>query len=419
MSVVFFRAPASGIGFIAATFPERRTFTCRAYDSLFSFMAASGTATTARVASQQKLTPRFGTRRSRRIALGTIGRDSCSRIGGFPPWSFGHASTRSFQANASASLDSTFRPFARDLQRRLSRTQGSTRSLPPPAQQHDSFAEKAEGENAGGAPTRRLAARRLHLDRGHRQPRKHADRGTLGCFASGVAWRRCTAQGTGASFETILRDFLNDGFALLVAAGITTAHDIVAQKSGSVQRFDQYTHLAAVEKALVKDPSLETVFGRDYGIKPDIVVYRPRNDPSILGGRIASDRTAELTPFFTDARYANPKAMILEAIVSCKLTIRSDRVQNIRPEAANAVRTRKGRMPRIVAVTAEPLCGGGRLESIALGTGDVDCVYHSGLPELEAAMQGANRTSEAAKLKNLVDGRRLRDVSDLLFDLIT
>lgn len=255
-----------------------------------------------------------------------------------------------------------------------------------------------------------------------------ADTGNLGSMEIAERWAALlpgslgavgTAQGTGASFETILRDFLNDGFTLLAAAGIVAANGIVAQRSGNVQRFDQYTHLAAVEKALVKDPSLETVFGRDYGIKPDIVVYRPRNDPSVFGGRVASDRTAELTPFFTDARYANPKAMILEAIVSCKLTIRSDRVQNIRPEAANAVRTRKGRMPRIVAVTAEPLCGGGRLESIALGTGDVDCVYHSGLPELEAAMQGVNRTSEAAKLKNLIDGRRLRDVSDLLFDLIT
>ncbi len=254
-----------------------------------------------------------------------------------------------------------------------------------------------------------------------------ADTGNLGSMEIAEHWAAAlpgslgavgTAQGTGSTFETILRDFLNDGFAILAAADVHAAAGLVAQKSTSVHRFDQYSHLAAVEKALIKDPSLETVFGRDYGIKPDIVVYRPRHDVAAYGGRIMGDRTAELTPFFTDARFANPKAMILEAIVSCKLTIRSDRVQNIRPEAANAVRTRKGRTPRIVAVTAEPLCGGGRLESIALGTGDVDCVYHSALPELEGAMHAAGRSSEAAKLTNLIDGRRLRDVSDLLFDLV-
>lgn len=255
-----------------------------------------------------------------------------------------------------------------------------------------------------------------------------ADTGSLSSMEIAECWAALlpgslgavgTAQGTGSTFETILRDFLNAGFELLSSAGIAAAKDIVAQKSGSVYRFDQYSHLATVKKALIRDPPLEMVFGRDYGIKPDIVVYRKRHDPIELGGRQLSQGTAELTPFFADARHANPKAPVLEAIVSCKLTIRSDRVQNIRPEAANAVRTRKGSTPRIVAVTAEPLCGGGRLESIALGTGDVDCVYHSGLPELETAMLNANRNVESGKLKNLVEGRRLRDVSDLLFDLLT
>jgi hypothetical protein len=227
-----------------------------------------------------------------------------------------------------------------------------------------------------------------------------------------------TAQGTGSSFETILRDFLNAGFELLAHAGVEAAKDIVAAKSGNVKNFDQYSHLAAVESALVDDPQLEVVFGRDYGIKPDIVVFRKRHDSSFFGARDPAERIAQYSPFFSDARLSTPATLILEAIVSCKLTIRSDRVQNIRPEAANAVRTRKGRMPRIVAVTAEPLCSGGRLEAIALGTGDVDCVYHSALPELEDAMVLAKRHDEAKKLKNLIDGRRLRDVSDLLFDLL-
>ena len=38
----------------------------------------------------------------------------------------------------------------------------------------------------------------------------------------------------------------------------------------------------------------------------------------------------------------------------------------------------------IVVVTAESLPS--RIASIALGTGDLDCVYHFALPELEAAV---------------------------------
>ncbi len=227
-----------------------------------------------------------------------------------------------------------------------------------------------------------------------------------------------TAQGTGASFETILRDFLNDGFRLLSRAGIDAANNIVAEKSGAVSRFDQYNHLTAVKKALRTYPPLEAVFGREYRIRPDIVVFRSRHASGLFGPRDPGSPVALLSPFFSDAQDASPKAPMLEAIVSCKLTIRSDRVQNIRPEAINASRTRKGRTPRIVAVTAEPLCSGGRLESIALGTGDVDCVYHSALPELEAAMKLAQRAAEAKKLHNLIRGRRFRDVSDLLFDLL-
>src|SRR5690606_15004309 len=111
----------------------------------------------------------------------------------------------------------------------------------------------------------------------------------------------------------------------------------------------------------------------------------------------------------------NSTAPILHASVSCKWTIRSDRAQNARSEALNLIRNRKGKLPYIAVVTAEPMTS--RIASLALGTGDIDCVYHIALPELGEAT--AERGSEEAQelFRMMTEGRRLRDISDLPFDL--
>ena len=58
-----------------------------------------------------------------------------------------------------------------------------------------------------------------------------------------------------------------------------------------------------------------------------------------------------------------------------------------------------------------------RIASIALGTGDLDCVYHFALPELVQSVHEAENEDQLEMLNTLVDGRRLRDISDLPFDL--
>ena len=116
---------------------------------------------------------------------------------------------------------------------------------------------------------------------------------------------------------------------------------------------------------------------------------------------------------YTPLRRANSRASILHASVSCKWTIRSDRSQNARTEGLNLVRNRKGKTPHIVVVIGEPLPG--RIASLAYGTGDIDCIYHFALRELKAAV--ADNDSDAELLETLVTGRRLRDISDLPFDL--
>lgn len=73
------------------------------------------------------------------------------------------------------------------------------------------------------------------------------------------------------------------------------------------------------------------------------------------------------------------------------------------------------RVPHVAVVTAEPLPT--RIASIALGTGDLDCVYHFALPELQAAIEEIDNQDQQEMLETLVEGRRLRDISDLPFDL--
>jgi hypothetical protein len=70
-----------------------------------------------------------------------------------------------------------------------------------------------------------------------------------------------------------------------------------------------------------------------------------------------------------------------------------------------------------VAVTAEPLPT--RVASLALGTGDLDCVYHFALPELREAVKKAGSEDQTEVLLGMIQGRRLRDISDLPFDLAT
>lgn len=72
-------------------------------------------------------------------------------------------------------------------------------------------------------------------------------------------------------------------------------------------------------------------------------------------------------------------------------------------------------MPHIVIVTGEPVPS--RLSSVALGTGDIDCVYHFALYELISAVSDCDNNAAYETLMTLVEGKRLKDVSDLPLDL--
>ncbi len=229
----------------------------------------------------------------------------------------------------------------------------------------------------------------------------------------GAPGRRSQLKGqeAGRVFEELIAGFLKNCFNRLgsLRPGKWTFH-----RGLEIAEFVQYAHLADLSLATKTDRKgvLRTVLG-DYTIKPDIVISRsPESDSDInSSASLVDDCSVMRSPF----RAVNGFAPILYAGISCKYTIRSDRSQNSRTEALNLIRNRKGHTPHIAVVTAEPMPS--RLGSLALGTGDIDCVCHFALDELIAPIEEVGDETANELLAILVDGKRLRDISDLPLDL--
>jgi hypothetical protein len=180
-----------------------------------------------------------------------------------------------------------------------------------------------------------------------------------------------------------------------------------------ISRFDQYRHLVAIARAASENPELAASLGSDYIIKPDVVIFRNLvSDEEINADLPLIDDSVAL---MSSLRKRNGGAPLLHASVSCKLTIRSDRSQNSRSEALNLIRNRRGKLPHVVVVTGEPLPS--RLSSVALGGGDIDCVYHFALPELVDTVNQLSLADSKEALNIMVNGKRLKDISDLPLNL--
>ena len=175
----------------------------------------------------------------------------------------------------------------------------------------------------------------------------------------------------------------------------------------------QYEHLSYLNALTLKNAQLAAALGNDYLVAPDVVIYRDLCEDDEINADmcIVDGYTCKMA----DIRKANGGKPILHASVSAKFTMRSDRAQNSRTEALNLIRNRKGHLPHIVVVTAEPMPN--RLASLALGTGDIDCVYHFALYELVRAVKEIGSDDAIETLETLVQGKRLKDISDLPLDL--
>ena len=177
--------------------------------------------------------------------------------------------------------------------------------------------------------------------------------------------------------------------------------------------FCQYEHLAFLSELTKKNRELAASLGNDYMVAPDVIIYRELCEDEEINSKVKLiDNTICKA---TDIRKKNGGKPILHASISAKWTIRSDRAQNSRTEALNLIRNRKGHLPHIAVVTGEPLPS--RIASLALGTGDIDCVYHFALYELMKAVKEVGDESSNEILDILINGKRLKDISDLPLDL--
>ncbi|WP_323011428.1 NgoMIV family type II restriction endonuclease [Castellaniella sp.] len=242
-------------------------------------------------------------------------------------------------------------------------------------------------------------------------------------IAQGIAERlqaetiseRSAGQTAGDKFESVCAEFIQETFTHLnhLRPGSWDVHQVSSRNRLEIARYEQYAHLIALDNAAKKDPELAAALGSDYTITPDIVVVRQLEEDEAVNaqGQLVDMGVSTLASL----RRNNGGKPLLHASISCKWTIRSDRAQNSRSEALNLMRNRKGHLPHIMAVTAEPTPS--RLASIALGTGDIDCVYHFALYELQDTIRSLGMDDAEDLLRVMVDGRRLKDISDLPLDL--
>ena len=226
---------------------------------------------------------------------------------------------------------------------------------------------------------------------------------------------KSVGQTSGAKFEQLNMQFLTNTLPKLqnLRPGVWHITKLGNRNSMKTSSFAQYEHLEYLNRLTAYDRKLAASMGNDYMVAPDVVVYRETvSDEEINNVQVFVDDTVCT---MSDLRKKNGGLPILHASVSAKWTMRSDRAQNSRTEALNLIRNRKGNLPHIVVVTGEPMPA--RIASLALGTGDIDCVYHFALYELVDAVKEIGAEDALEMLNVLIEGKRLKDISDLPMDL--
>ena len=191
---------------------------------------------------------------------------------------------------------------------------------------------------------------------------------------------KSVGQTSGSKFEQVNMEFLRRTFPKFqdLRPGVWHITKLGNRNSIKTSSFAQYEHLEYLNRLTANDKKLAALMGNDYMVAPDVVIYRETvSDEEINKEQLFVDDTVCT---MADLRKKNGGLPILHASISVKWTMRSDRAQNSRTEALNLIRNRKGKLPHIVVVTGEPMPA--RIASLALGTGDIDCVYHFALYEL-------------------------------------
>lgn len=226
---------------------------------------------------------------------------------------------------------------------------------------------------------------------------------------------KAVGQTAGAKFEQLNMEFIEATFPHLqnLRPGKWHIAKLGNRNSIKTSSFAQYEHLEYLSQLTKDDARLAASMGNDYMVAPDVVVYRDTEPDEVINEQqlIVDETVSSLS----DLRKTCGGLPILHASISAKWTMRSDRAQNSRTEALGLIRNRKGHLPHIVVVTGEPMPA--RIASLALGTGDIDCVYHFALNELVESVNEVGAEDSIELLNILISGKRLKDISDLPLDL--
>lgn len=197
-----------------------------------------------------------------------------------------------------------------------------------------------------------------------------------------------TPQSLGPALERLVHEDLEKSLPIIDSS--RTWH---VDHKKVIADFSQYAHLGNLRKVVAKNPVLSADLGLDYLIKPDVTVGIAQGPPPVGA------------------------SLFLHAAISCKWTIRSDRVQNVRHEFLQMIRHRRGRLPHLVTVTAEPMPS--RIAAIARGTGEVDAVYHIALDALQDAVRDVGSDQQKRDLSESIRQGRLRPYEELAYTLTT
>lgn len=229
---------------------------------------------------------------------------------------------------------------------------------------------------------------------------------------------KLAGQTLGNVFEDLCAQYIENSFKTLshLRPGTWSVRQVKSRSANAIGDFEQYQHLSELTRLAKENDELRSFLGEGYTVAPDVVVTRmPEPDEVINSQAIVVDEITSKAASLRASIYSGELPEILHASISCKFTMRSDRSQNTRTEALNLLRSRKGRAPHIISITAEPTPS--RLASLALGTGDLDCVYHFALYELKETLEELELDDALDLLSTMISGKRLKDISDLPLDL--
>lgn len=227
--------------------------------------------------------------------------------------------------------------------------------------------------------------------------------------------RRPAARGVINHFERICAEFvtrttraLSMILPMALAVARTNALDSENIEASGHPNLKQLAHL------LLQRPLPKLLFNRGNFITPAILVFSlsPARDQFSGLMRPASEG-------HTGFAYSRRKPLglpHLRASISCIWSMQSRMPQKLRPTEPDGGNDPGNGPHHFGLITAEPLPS--RLVLAASRPSDVNCVYHIALHELADAIEALKGHEDSREtLAMLIEGKRLRDISDLPLDL--